>query len=263
MWGVGASLGPFVMGYALTAGHGWNRGYSTIAILQLVMTAILAVSLPLWKKRPDTVGSCVGAAAPEKALSIRQVLAIPGAKEIMISFFCYCGLEMTAGLWGSSYLALRNGVDGEVAARYASMFFLGITAGRAINGFITMLLSDAALVRIGQGVIVLGLCAFFFPPEYGMAQVGLVLTGLGNAPIYPCIIHSTPEHFGEDKSQALIGIQMASAYTGSCLLPPLFGLIAEYINIALFPVYLLVILILMFITHENMLVKTKKEASRV
>ena len=171
----------------------------------------------------------------------------------MVTFFCYCAVEQTAGLWASSYLALYKGVPGETAASFASMFFIGITVGRALHGFLTMKLSDTQLIRIGQGIILLGIVAMLLPLGEAVSLAGLILIGLGCAPIYPCIIHSTPAHFGADKSQALIGVQMASAYIGTCLMPPLFGLIAGHVSIVLLPVYLLAILILMAVMHERML----------
>lgn len=262
MWGIGASVGPYIMGYALTGGQGWNMGYRYIAMLQIVLTIILLFSLPLWKKRPQISspdGSTAGSGESDKALTIKQVLQIPGAKEIMIAFFCYCALEQTAGLWGSSFLVLHHGVSPEEAARFAGLFFLGITIGRAVNGFLTMALDDAKLVRIGEVLILAGVCAIAIFNNREIAKVGLVLVGLGCAPIYPSIIHSTPEHFGADKSQAIIGIQMASAYVGTCIMPPIFGLIAEHINIALFPEFLLAILVVMCVMHEKMIVKSGKQ----
>ena len=251
MWGVGASVGPYIMGFVLSGGGHWTGGYRCIGILQIILTAILFLSLPLWKSRKDAAGEDEKAEA--KPLTPGQILQIPGAKEIMVTFFCYCAVEQTAGLWASSYLALYKGVPGETAASFASMFFIGITVGRALNGFLTMKLSDTQLIRIGQGIILLGIVAMLLPLGEAVSLAGLILIGLGCAPIYPCIIHSTPAHFGADKSQALIGIQMASAYIGTCLMPPLFGLIAGHVSIVLLPVYLLAILILMAVMHERML----------
>ena len=251
MWGVGASVGPYIMGFVLSGGGHWTGGYRCIGILQIILTAILFLSLPLWKSRKDAAGEDEKAEA--KPLTPGQILQIPGAKEIMVTFFCYCAVEQTAGLWASSYLALYKGVPGETAASFASMFFIGITVGRALNGFLTMKLSDTQLIRIGQGIILLGIVAMLLPLGEAVSLAGLILIGLGCAPIYPCIIHSTPAHFGADKSQALIGVQMASAYIGTCLMPPLFGLIAGHISIVLLPVYLLAILILMAVMHERML----------
>ena len=251
MWGVGASIGPYIMGYALTGGQGWNGGYRIVALLQAGLTVLLVASLPLWKKRdavPDEDAS-------GKALGLRQTIRISGAKEVMISFFCYCAVEQTAGLWGASYLALHSGVSSQDAARFAGLFFLGITAGRAASGFLTMKWNDAKMVRLGEAVILAGIAALAAPLGSGPAKVGLVLIGLGCAPIYPSMIHATPARFGENQSQAIIGVQMASAYLGVCLMPPLFGLLAQYVGIAWMPAYLLLILGLMAFTHE----KTERE----
>ena len=256
MWGVGASLGPYIMGYVLSGGQGWNMGYRYIAILQIVLTAILIFSLPLWKKPgTDDTGRTDGE-KKAKPLSLREIISIPGAKEIVITFFCYCALEQTTGLWASSYLMLRRGLSAETAAGFASMFFIGITAGRAFSGFLTMKLNDTQMIRLGEGLVLFGIALLFLP--FGgstAALLGLIIIGLGCAPVYPSIIHSTPEHFGADKSQAMIGVQMASAYVGTCFMPPVFGFIANHVSVSLFPVYLLAILILMAVMHEKMLSK--------
>ena len=249
MWGVGASLGPYIMDYALTGGFGWNMGYRIIALLQAALTAVLVLSLPLWKS-PAEAGK--EETAP-KALTMGQIVRIPGAKAVMVTFFCYCAVEQTTGLWASSYLVLEKGVSSEAAAGFASLFFIGITVGRALSGFLTMKLSDPQMVRLGEGIAAAGIAAFLLPLGEYAALAGLLLIGLGCAPIYPCIIHSTPDHFGADRSQAIIGVQMASAYAGTCLMPPLFGLIANHITAALLPFYLLAILILMVLTHETLL----------
>ena len=148
---------------------------------------------------------------------------------------------------------LIKGVSAETAAFFASLFYIGITAGRALNGFLTMKFSDTQLIRMGQGVIGLGIAAMLLPLGRAVSLAGLILIGLGCAPIYPCIIHSTPGNFGADQSQALIGVQMASAYVGTCAAPPIFGLIANHITTALLPVFLLAILVLMVTMHERML----------
>lgn len=256
MWGIGATVGPYIMGYALTGGAGWNSGFRYVAFLQMVLTVILFISLPLWKGqyiRVERKGT-----KPGKALSLREIFQIPGAKEIMLCFFCYCGIEQTAGLWASSFLTLQKGISADTTASLASMFYLGITLGRAVCGFITFKLNDTQMIRMGQGIIAVGVAALFLPGPDRIAMAGLILIGLGCAPIYPCIIHSTPAHFGEEKSQAVIGVQMACAYVGSLLLPPLFGLIANHISAALFPVYLLVILVLMILMYQRLEKKTRK-----
>ena len=258
MWGLGATIGPYVMGIALTGGAGWNMGYRYISLLQIGLTAILFLSLPLWRpRRNGSSGEGDGAA---EALTLRKILAIPGAKSVMVTFFCYCALEQTSILWASSYLALYKGVPAETAAKYGSLFFIGITVGRALSGFITMKLSDGQMVRLGQAITAVGIAALLLPLGETVSLAGLVLIGLGCAPIYPCVIHSTPEHFGADKSQAVIGVQMASAYIGTSLMPPLFGLIATHTSIALLPVYLAAILLVMVLTHESLLRISKKAA---
>ena len=248
MWGIGATVGPYIMGAVLSGGGHWSGGYRTVGFIQLALTVVLFLSLPLWKERTKTED---GSSA--KPLPLKAVIAIPGAKQIMVTFFCYCALEQTTALWASSYLALYKGVPADTAAFFASMFFIGITAGRALNGFLTMKFRDTQLIRMGQAVILTGICAILLPLGNAAAITGLILVGLGCAPIYPCVIHSTPEHFGAEHSQALIGVQMASAYIGNCLMPPLFGLIANHIHVALLPVYLLLILGLMVVMHEKML----------
>ena len=251
MWGVGASIGPYIMGFVLSGGLHFSMGYRTIGLLQLLLTAVLFLSLRLWKGRTVSTGETVEA----KALSLPQILRIPGAKEVLITFFCYCALEQTAGLWAASYLALYKGVPTETAAFFGSLFYIGITVGRALNGFLTMKFSDTQLIRLGAGVIGLGVAAMLLPMGEAVSLAGLILIGLGCAPIYPCVIHSTPVHFGPERSQALIGVQMASAYVGSLLAPPVFGLIANHITVALLPVYLLAILVLMALMHEKLVRK--------
>ena len=262
MWGVGATLGPYIMGYALTGGKSWNAGYRYIGIIQVFLTAILLLSLPLWLKRTAVNGGETDADTSVdkksgKALSLREIFSIPGAKEVMLCFFCYCALEQTTGLWASSYLNIYRGISPETAARYAALFYIGITIGRAISGFITMKLNDKQMIRMGQVIITIGLVMMLLPFSQNLSLFGLIVIGLGCAPIYPCIIHSTPAHFGADKSQAIIGVQMACAYIGTCLMPPVFGLIANYISVALLPVFLFVFLILMVVMHERLNRKTE------
>lgn len=270
MWGVGATAGPYIMGIALSMGQGWNMGYRYIGIIQVVLTAILIFSLPLWKERKSPTENLQNAemeqllenvsekagTTSEKVLSLHEILKIAGAKEVMLCFFCYCALEQTAGLWASSYLTLHKGVSSETAAIFASLFYIGITVGCAISGFITMKLNDTQMVRLGQSIIVLGIMAMVLPGSNALALAGLILIGLGCAPIYPCVIHSTPAHFGADKSQAIIGVQMAFAYIGILAMPPLFGVLASRISVALLPCYLFAILVVMVIMHELLTKKT-------
>lgn len=255
MWGIGATVGPYIMGAVLTGGASWNAGYRTISVIQVALTAVLVFSLPKWKKRPGTEAGENGAEG--KPLTLPEIFRIPGAREILICFFCYCAVEQTTMLWAGSYLTLAKGVPANTAASFAGMFCIGITIGRGINGFIAMKLRDVQMIRMGMGIILAGIAVLLLPLGTAASLLGFVLVGLGCAPIYPCIIHSTPAHFGADRSQAIIGVQMACAYAGTCLMPPLFGLIADGISIRLLPVYLLVFLALMFVMHEVLERKTK------
>lgn len=258
MWGVGASLGPYIMGYALTGGKGWNMGYRYIAVLQILLTVVLLVSLPLWKKQSAAadVQDSDTAQTQSKALSLAQIIRIPGAKEVMITFFCYCAVEQTAGLWASSYLVLHSGLTSEVAAGFASLFYIGITVGRALAGFLTMKFNDTQMIRLGQGLILSGILLLLLPLGGMAGLAGLIIIGLGCAPIYPSIIHSTPDHFGAENSQAVIGVQMAAAYVGILVMPPVFGLIANHISASILPLYLLAILLMMAVMHEKLLKRT-------
>ena len=258
MWGVGASLGPYIMGYALTGGAGWNSGYRYIAVLQIGLTAVLFFSLPLWRGQTKIARKTGAADTKAAPIPLRHVVMIPGAKEIMLTFFCYCAVEQTANLWASSYLVLHRGVSAETAAGFASLFFVGITAGRFLSGFLTLLLNDTQMIRLGQGLIAVGIITLLLPFGTITSLVGLLLIGLGCAPVYPSIIHATPANFGEDKSQAMIGVQMASAYAGTCLMPPVFGLVANHLGISLLPFYLMLILIVMVFMHERMFRKIQR-----
>lgn len=260
MWGVGASVGPYIMSFALLNGQTWNMGYRYISLIQIALTIIIMLSLPLWKKAPITgeMQKVESGNNKNKALTLKEIFNIPGAKQVMLMFFCYCALEQTTGLWASSYLVLQHGLDLDVAASYGSLFFIGITVGRAISGFITMKLNDKQMIYLGQGIILIGIILICLPFGHQIALIGLVTIGLGCAPIYPCIIHSTPNNFGADKSQAVIGVQMASAYVGNLLMPPLFGIIANHISVRVFPIYLLLILIVMVVMH----IKLNKSVSK-
>ena len=258
MWGIGASLGPYIMGYALTGGLSWNSGYRYIAVLQIGLTAVLFFSLPLWRGQAKTARKTGAVDTKAEPIPLRHVVSIPGAKEIMITFFCYCAVEQTANLWASSYLVLHQEVSAEIAAGFASLFFVGITAGRFLSGFLTLLLNDTQMIRLGQGLIAVGIITLLLPLGTITSLAGLLLIGLGCAPVYPSIIHATPANFGEDKSQAMIGVQMASAYAGTCLMPPVFGLVANHLGISLLPFYLMVILIVMVFMHERMFLKIQR-----
>ncbi len=255
MWGIGTMVSPMVMGAALTHGMHWTVGYRAIALFQVLLTVVLVVSLPLWKERRTESGT--EETAPQ-ALSLRQVFCpagCPGSDALFLLLRCSGNHRRAVGQQLSDP---ETRVAAETAASFASLFYIGITAGRAACGFLTLKFNDTQMIRMGQIILAVGVAALLIPGPQALALAGLVLVGLGCAPIYPSIIHSTPDHFGADKSQAVIGIQMASAYVGNLTMPPLFGLLANNITPALFPFYLLALLVLMVFMHEQLVRKTSR-----
>ena len=251
MWGVGASVGPYILSAALLRGWGWNAGYLAIALLQGGLTALLLLSLPCWKRQ-----TAAGESHTAGALSLKQITAISGVKEVMTAFFCYCALEQTAGLWAGSYLVLVKNFSAERAAGFSALLFLGITAGRALSGFATFHFNDVQMVRLGEGILLLGCGLLVLPLGTACALIGLGLIGLGCAPVYPSLIHATPRHFGANRSQAVIGVQMASAYVGTCFMPPLFGVLSRVLSPALLPLYLFLLLLGIAVSHERLVRKS-------
>ncbi|EFA23406.1 MFS transporter [Bifidobacterium gallicum] len=295
MWGVGALIGPYVMGYAISSGHGWASGYRWIGFIQFAIAALLLVSLPLWaavrrhQRKQDAArlaqvanatdavsdavepgvgatpgtasssssasGSATPDAQPDAAtpLGLRAAFRITGVPEILCMFFCYCSLEQTCMLWSATYLNQGKGLDAAFAAGMASLFFIGMTAGRFLSGFIAMRFNDPTMIRAGQVLIVVGIVLLLLPIDaQWCALAAFIVLGLGCAPIYPSVIHSTPVYFGVRNSQAIVGMQMAFAYTGSMLCPALFGLLAQYVSVLLLPWYLVLFLVMMVIMHRRL-----------
>lgn len=243
-WGVGTIISPYIMSYALTTSV-WQNGYRMVSFLQMGITVILLVTLPVWKVNRKANEQKAEQAA---VIGIRGALKIKGVPQLLLGFFSYCSLESTLLLWSSSYLVGAKGVTAQKAAAFASLFCIGITAGRFLSGLVTEKLGDYNLIRIGTGILLLGCIAMILPLKTDVAALGgLVVMGLGCAPVYPSIIHATPDNFGAQNSQAIIGIQMASAYVGSTFMPPVFGLIANHISVALMPFFVLFFIVLMYI----------------
>ena len=264
-WGVGTIISPYIMSYSLTGGLGWQQGYRTVSLLQLVLTAVLFLSLPVWKRarllqqaaarevKEAAAGGTAAAVESEKPLTLRQALRIRGVGLVLIAFFSYCALEQTTMLWASSYLVQFRGIDASVAARFASMFCIGITAGRFLSGFVADRFGDKWMIRLGTLVVFAGILLVAAPVKMDQVSLaGLIVIGFGCAPIYPSIIHATPEHFGRENSQAVIGIQMACAYVGTTLMPPLFGVLSSVAGIGLFSGYLFLFAVLMLAASERL-----------
>ncbi|MCT9819442.1 MFS transporter [Microbacterium sp. W1N] len=260
-WGLGASLSPFIMSFALTADWGWSSAYLIIGVIQAVLTFALLISIPLWNKvnavhpaGAEEAEDASGAPAASRThVSLAQAIRIPGVLLILTAFLAYCALESTAILWASSYLVTERGVDAATAAAFASLFLLGITAGRFLAGFFADRIGDRQMIRGGFAAVGLGALLLALPVGTDLpALIGLAVLGLGCAPIYPAIIHSTPVNFGRRNSQAIIGIQMAAAYTGSTFAPPLFGILADVVGLWLFPLFLAVLVVLGLFMSERL-----------
>lgn len=278
MWGIGASIGPYIMGFVLQRGYSWSKGYFLIGMLQAGLTFLLFLSLGLWKVKEEDMNDLVKVEMHEgeegkKAMSFREILRIPGAKECIASFFFYCAIEQTIGLWSGSFMVYSLRIDAKLAASLVALFYFGITFGRFWAGIFSAKWKDEELILGGIAILFLGI-ALLFPAGlssgkqlFGMElrQVFVVLSllfmGLGCAPIYPAIIHSTPYNFGAENTSALIGKQMASAYIGSLSLPPIFGVLAKNFGTELFPFYAVVLGIAMLYMYKQLLKKTK-EAKR-
>ena len=256
-WGVGTIISPFVMSYSLTNST-WNDGYRIIAFIQLGIGLILLLTLPIWKVNKSEELSQDDRKS-QKSLGLIDSLKIKGVPSLLIGFFAYCAAEGTAMAWSCTYLVEAKNMSEPIAAAFASMFFIGMTVGRFLGGFFMNKLGDKKMIWIGTTIIFVGIILMFISTSIPtLSLVGLIVIGLGCAPIYPCIIHSTPSNFGAENSGAIIGIQMASAYTGATFIPPLFGIIGKYLGFEIFPTYILIFTVLMII----MLNKTFKSTTK-
>ncbi len=252
-WGVGTIVSPFIMGYALKFGS-WSSGYRTVGTIQLIIALLLLFTLPVWRVNK------MEAAQKSESVGIIGALKIKGVPFLLMGFFAYCAAEATAMHWASTYFAEVRNISAESAASFASLFYIGITAGRFLSGFITDKLGDRKMIIAGSTVLILGILCLFIPTSsYLLAAIAFIVIGFGCAPIYPCIIHSTPYNFGAENSGAIIGIQMASAYLGSTFIPPLFGLLGNALGFNIMPIYLLVFVILMLTMTEMTFKITKNK----
>ena len=254
-WGVGTIVSPFVMSWALTY-RTWNDGYRTVALVQLAIAVLLLMTLPVWR------ANRTAAETKQQSVGVRGALKIKGVPYILTGFFAYCAAEATAMQWASTYFAEVKGLPAERAAGLAALFYIGITAGRFVSGFVTDRLGDRNMIRLGTGMLICGIGALALPTaSYTAAIAAFLVIGFGCAPIYPCIIHSTPANFGAENSGAIIGIQMAGAYVGSTFVPPFFGLLGNALGFSIMPVYLLCFVVLMIAMTELTFRTAEKERS--
>ena len=253
-WGVGTIIGPMILSAVLRVGGSWATGYRAVGLIQCAVSALLFATLGMWKH-----GNIQQEEHGAKALSVWEVLSLPGAKAGMVTFLCYCALESTLGLWGATYISQVRGVDEATAASFGAMFYIGITVGRAISGFMAMKLLPKQMVRVGQALLALGCIFMMIPAGSTLSGIGLVVCGLGCAPIYPNIIQDTPVNYGTENSQAAIGVQMAFAYVGSTFLPSIFGALAGVGGYGLLPYFAIGICVLMTVLFgiQKKIVETK------
>ena len=252
-WGVGTIISPFIMGYAVTKTT-WHDGYLIVGFIQLAIAIIMLFSLPLWKVNQNKDND-----QRQKSIGLIGAFKIKGVPFLLIGFFAYCAVEATTMCWASTYFVEVKRISVEQAANLASLFYIGLTVGRFISGFITEKLGDRKMIIIGTCILACGIVLLLLPiNSYIFAISAFIVIGLGCAPIYPCIIHSTPNNFGAENSGAIIGIQMASAYLGTTAIPPLFGLIGNVIGFTIMPVYLMIFVILMITMIELTFYITKK-----
>ena len=274
-WGIGATAGPVILSFWLAQGESWAMGYRTVGTLQLMLSAVLVFILPLWrrvegkeadadaiqKKGPLAEGTqkkeefsdqteATGktkAGRPENheiSGTLRSLLSLPGVKPVLVAFFCYHAVEMTIGLWSSSYLVLCKGISAAMAASLLSLYYVGITAGRLFAGFLAEAWEERRLIRAGLIILILGMALVVAGLKENSLRAAFLLMGAGCAPIYPSLLHETPKNFGSRHCQAIMGIQMSAAYAGATCMPPVFGVLGSVFGYQLFPVYVAVLLCL-------------------
>lgn len=251
-WGVGATLGPLIMAGFIQEHELWRNGYLTVALIQFALVILLLCTLPLWKRMENNGGYTSTEVQDLPASGNRvQPLRMKGVKLTLMTFLFYCGAEASVGLWGSSFLVNVKELPVAVAAQWIAIYYGGITVGRLITGFVTFKVSNRALIRGGLLISMAGAALLILPfPPMG-SLIGLLLLGLGFAPIYPCMLHDTPERFGREHIQKLMGYQMAVAYTGATFLPPLLGWIASQTTISILPFFTAVYIAIMLFGSEK------------
>lgn len=249
-WGIGATGGPLILALYLGNNGTWRNGYMTVGVIQIFLVAILIATLPLWKRVVGAISH--GKNNNEEFISNRKAFNIKGVKPILLTFLCYCSLEAGTGLWAASYLTTQRGITAPNAALWVSMYYGGITVGRFLSGIVSEKINGENLIRGGLTIILAGIFLIILPLPVIFSGIGLILIGLGCAPIYPSLIHLTPSRFGSKASQSIIGLSMAFAYIGSTFMPPLLGVISTVLTFKILPYGLLVFTIGMIVTSETL-----------
>lgn len=266
-WGIGALSGPLIMSGFIGYSGNWRYGYLSVAVIQFILVAILFFSLPVWKKIEKIHTEKVDIETrteqqknsenqePNKTQGLAKTLRIKGVKRILISFMMYSGLELTMGLWGASFLVQVQHFTPTRAAAWLSVYYGGITLGRILSGVLATRFKNRQLIRAGEILVLSGtlslLSGTFLPGGAAFSIIGFILIGLGCAPIFPGMLHETPVRFGKEHAQAIMGFQMAVAYTSSTILPPLFGLLATLTSPIILPIVLTFYALTMLILTEK------------
>ncbi len=257
-YGIGVTISPYLMSLALANNGNWRGGYRLAFWIQLCICAMLFVSLPLWKKVNHQPAGAVEEEAP-KTLSMRQLARMPAVRAVWLIFITTCGIECTAGAWGSTYLVQTKGMAVDAAARMVMLYYLGFALGRFLSGVLAGKLTSWQLILCGQFLLLCSIVFLLLPLGSFAAAIGLFLIGLGNGPVFPNLTHLAPRNFGRDVSQSVIGSQMAAAYIGIMALPPLFGLLTQFVGSWLMPYYLLVLFALMSYATLRLISLMKRE----
>lgn len=254
-YGVGVSLSPYLMSLALS-NAGWRGGYRYAFYVQSAITLLLIVSLPLWKKTAS-----VEQTQEEKSINLTflQMAKKPEVREVWIIMLATNAIEYACGVWGSTYLVTEKGFETKLGALALTIYYVGMSVGRFVSGLLSGKISTWKRIGIGAAVLAPAIAIMLLPLPDAAAVVGLFFVGLGNGSIYPNMIHLTPHNFGKEVSQSIMGSQIAFAYIGVMLAPPMVSLISRLFGIAVYPVLLAVLYMIMVITLKCFINRLKKQ----
>lgn len=254
-YGLGIAASPYIMSYALGNDNNWRKGYILVAVIQSVIALIAILSLPLWKKveRQEKKADNV-----VKVLKLSDLIKMPAVRLSCYTFFSSCALELTAGSWSSTYFVNTKGVIPDKAAQITMLFYVGLAFGRFLSGVLAKKLSRWQIIGISTSVLFGAIIIFILPVSIMATSIALFFIGLGIGPIFPNLTHLTPENFGRDISQSVMGVQQASAYIGIMIMPWLFGMLAQICSTKIFPCYLFI----MFMVYMTTLVMLNRKVKR-
>ena len=235
-WGIGASAGPMIAAFALNMGTSWRGGFGTVAGLQTLLTIVMFCGIPMWSRAGSKEQTLQEKKEP---LKFTQLFRFGGILPVLGGFLLYSGLEATAGLWGATFIHSRFAVTDAQAAVTASIYFGALTLGRMMAGFLSARFSDQQMIRMGLGCSVVGMVLILTAGTQVQALLGIAVMGMGFAPVYPAMLHTTPTYFGAENSQQVMGLEMALSYVGSTCFPPLLGILTQAFGAEVYPVFLL------------------------